>query len=517
MCDGEGCSLAHRAARNANPSVLQFLVEGKGLSISACNNVYKTPLHESCNAGLAANARLLLHLKAAINVRKGNGWTPLMYAAKSGQGDLVHLLVASKAEVEARNKEQSTALTLATRAGQTAAIAELVEAKADVRLNRIVFGLSQSNNQMGVILVCCRCGVVVICSVTVIALHAAAAQVNTQTRTRRTPLHSAIAAGHTGCVRALLAGKADICLQDGMGNTPVHECASHGQTEVLELIVETQNILIRRRERQEQQQKVNEAQGQPPARGVLKARGDYATSSGGAALAHATGTEISPGARVAQWSSDTERTPGTWRAYPHSGEVWLRTMMRVRDAVGQLPLHAAAVNGCVGILDRLLAVLRTNPDSDQTEAEGGEEFLGSAVAMLNSVDSTGCTPLHLAAVQGHAACVYRLVEAGADLEARTPPPGSRTALHCAAGWGKLGTVRALVSLKCDLSATDGAGHTALEVAKRGHAYSAKGARGWTNAEAGNLPAIATLLEVAATALEPVPPPEDADHPQEARR
>eukprot|EP00750_Incisomonas_marina_P028455 INCI6725.1.p1 GENE.INCI6725.1~~INCI6725.1.p1 ORF type:complete len:395 (+),score=80.36 INCI6725.1:609-1793(+) len=393
-----------------------------------------------------------------------------MYAAKSGQGDLVHLLVESKAEVEARNKEQSTALTLATRAGQTAAIIELVEAKADV---------------------------------------------NTQTRTRRTPLHSAIAAGHTGCVRALLAGKADICLQDGMGNTPVHECASHGQTEVLELIVETQNILIRRRLRQEQQQSGNNAREQPPPEGILNARSGYIASTDSPAMAQAAGTELRPEAQASQ-SSDTGLTFETWQAFPHSGEVWLRTMMRIRDAVGQLPLHAAAVNGCVGILDRLLAVLRANPD-DQTEAEGREDFLGGAIAMLSSVDSTGCTPLHLAAVQGHAACVYRLVEARADLEARTPPPGSRTALHCAAGWGKLGAVRALVSLKCDLSATDGAGHTALEVAKRGHAYSAKGARGWTNAEAGHLPAIATLLEVAATALEPVPPPEDADHPQEARR
>jgi ankyrin repeat protein len=77
---------------------------------------------------------LLLEAKAAVDVRKGNGWTPLMYAAKSGSGQVVELLVAHKADVEARNKEASTALTLATREGQSGVVSQLAAAKADVRV-----------------------------------------------------------------------------------------------------------------------------------------------------------------------------------------------------------------------------------------------------------------------------------------------------------------------------------------------------------------------------------------------
>jgi hypothetical protein len=175
-----------------------------------------------------------------------------------------------------------------------------------------------------------------------------------------------------------------------------------------------------------------------------------------------------------------------------TGTAWLQTHLHARDAVGQSPLHAAAVNGHRAVLQVLLRVPgATHP------------------SVLDAVDDTTCTALHLAAVKGHAGCVELLASSGADTEVRTAPPGSRTALHCAAGWGKLGAAQALVRAGADLAAADGSGRTALEVARAGHAQGASaGQGGWTNAEASCLPAIVSLLEVAAAAQWPGPPPDE---------
>ncbi len=124
----------HRAARNPDPAGLRRLLCQHGLSATSYSKVYKTPLHDACNAGHAANAALLLEHKADAAVHKGNGWTPLMFAAKAGSGPTIALLVEHRADLEAQNREQSTALTLATRAGQSGAVGQLLQARASVRV-----------------------------------------------------------------------------------------------------------------------------------------------------------------------------------------------------------------------------------------------------------------------------------------------------------------------------------------------------------------------------------------------
>ncbi|KAG8052618.1 hypothetical protein GUJ93_ZPchr0001g32076 [Zizania palustris] len=91
---------------------------------------------------------------------------------------------------------------------------------------------------------------------------------------------------------------------------------------------------------------------------------------------------------------------------------------------------------------------------------------------VNVSDEHGATPLHLAARQGHPACVRLLLDKGAIVSAPTAAygfPGSM-ALHLAARAGNLDCIRELLAWGADRLQRDSVGRIAYAVAlKRGHA------------------------------------------------
>ena len=89
---------------------------------------------------------------------------------------------------------------------------------------------------------------------------------------------------------------------------------------------------------------------------------------------------------------------------------------------------------------------------------------------LDPVDASGATPLMLAAHNGHAEVVRRLVELGSDAGIRDAR--GRTALHHGAEGGNAQVVEALISGGADADNLDSFGESALHLAAaRGHAES----------------------------------------------
>ena len=72
-------------------------------------------------------------------------------------------------------------------------------------------------------------------------------------------------------------------------------------------------------------------------------------------------------------------------------------------------------------------------------------------------DGSGWPALHLAADKGNVACLVNLLDGGADVAAKAPPPSSSTALHRALVNNHNGIVRLLVPLTADIDCVDGAG------------------------------------------------------------
>ena len=78
---------------------------------------------------------------------------------------------------------------------------------------------------------------------------------------------------------------------------------------------------------------------------------------------------------------------------------------------------------------------------------------------LDTMDSSGVTALHKAAIQGRVECLQELIGAGAKIDA--VDDGGACALHCAAFYGHNDCLRALIAAGANVNALDADGWSAL--------------------------------------------------------
>ncbi|CAN0260629.1 unnamed protein product [Lampetra planeri] len=123
--------------------------------------------------------------------------------------------------------------------------------------------------------------------------------------------------------------------------------------------------------------------------------------------------------------------------------IWRGPAVNCVDSSGYTPLHHAALNGHKEVVLRLL----------QHEAS------------TNVADAKGCFPLHLAAWRGDADIVRILIEHGPS---RSPPNqqnhDNETALHCAAQYGHTAVVRLLLEELTDPTMRNARFETPLDLA-----------------------------------------------------
>ncbi|XP_060101999.1 ankyrin repeat domain-containing protein 16 isoform X2 [Heteronotia binoei] len=190
-----GDTLLHYAARHGRLSVLRYLVETLEMDVELFNNDYKRPLHEAASMGHRDCVLYLLERGAAVDCLKKADWTPLMMACTRRNLDVIRDLVQSGANPLLKNKDGWNCFHIACREGDPQIIQYLLDISPDIW--------------------------------------------NTESKIKRTPLHTA--AMH-GCLEVLkillmrcpyLPDSADQC-----GVTPFMDAIQNGHLDVARLLLE---------------------------------------------------------------------------------------------------------------------------------------------------------------------------------------------------------------------------------------------------------------------------------------
>ncbi len=379
-----------------------------GADINAQDKWGMSPLHWAVKTGQRVMVEFLLDSGADLDLSERSiGWTPLEGAAWRGYTDVVELMLT---------RGGHWSLEVAAGVGNVEKTKELLAGGADPAEAEVGstpplhFAANTDHTEVARLL-----------------LEAGAA-VDATTHDGRTPLSWAVFRGHTNVAGLLIERGADLHAADDRGRLPIHQAVEHGHADVVALLLDA-------------------------------------------------------GAR-----------------YPNGGAD-----INALDEEGHAPLHNAAISGQREMVELLLdigadialpcgehgwaplgqAVMNMHADVAELMLTRGGRWSIEIAAGLGNVEKATelladganpdeaelglVTPLRFAAVTGHANVAELLLEAGAEVDAATRPPGL-TALFCAAWKGRADVVELLLEAGAAVDATCPLGRTPLhQAARAGHA------------------------------------------------
>lgn len=227
--------------------------------------------------------------------------------------------------------------------------------------------------------------------------------------------------------------------RDACERTPLHRCAESECLELVEALIEHNAQLSSK-----------DSDGATPLHLAMK--------SGSQQAAHRL---VDAGATV-EAKDNKLREPLHELAARQGNEQWAAELAerlvgdgyvraRARDELGRQPLHLAAANGGVHLVDHLAGVC-----NDEESMLFGE---------LDRQDDLGMTPLSLAVRNSHTKCAHKLSKHGAT--ARSVSTAGKVSLHHACAMGVKDMVPEIVRMSFgELDQQDGIGLTPLAVAIR---------------------------------------------------
>jgi ankyrin repeat protein len=446
---------------------IQEIIRNSPDLINAKNADGMAPLHYAAVRGQLRVARFLLEAKADLETRQRQDCTPLHLAALGGHKAMAELLLMRGADANARNDFQATPLHLAAAKGFTTLAELLLDKGAEV--NPLCAGGD------------------LVCDVSKEPAGRYKAVV-----APGMPLHSAAASGGKALVELLLAHHADLEVTSPSGNTPLMVAASDGKSDTVAALLdagangnatgdhgasvlhwavggrspEVMKLLLARKPRTDV---VMDSDLTPLQVALILGQGQLVEPLLGAG---ADPNRVMdpwqkpglPGAYVEVPSRNTRViSAAIWQQVegPISPDSWLGnwTPLEYALAVKNRALAEALLKG--GANPNLAVhgaplVLRVVNQPDLLK------LLLTFKTEVNFFDSSGRTPLHVAAAGTGPESVKLLLAAGAKVNAKDKTYGA-TPLHWAARPGNRAIVELLLAAGADASAKDNKGQTALDV------------------------------------------------------
>ncbi|XP_058480735.1 ankyrin repeat domain-containing protein 16 [Solea solea] len=233
-----GDTLLHYAARNGHLDMVEYLVQRVGTDVEVCNNDYKRPLHEAASMGHLACVSYLLQEGAKVDTLKKADWTPLMMACTRRNLDVIQELLCHGADPALRNKDGWNSFHIACREGDPLVVTHLLLFAPDV-------WSTESKTRRTPLHTAAMHG----CEEVVrILLESCGYRPDSTDSCGVTPLMDAVRNGHISVARLLLENhQASPTAADKLGAQLVHQVAVTGQVEALRFLVQDLSVDVNQR------------------------------------------------------------------------------------------------------------------------------------------------------------------------------------------------------------------------------------------------------------------------------
>ncbi|XP_070709592.1 ankyrin repeat domain-containing protein 16 [Pempheris klunzingeri] len=233
-----GDTLLHYAARHGHLDVMEYLIQRVGTDVEVRNNDYKRPLHEAASMSHRACVCCLLREGATVDSLKKADWTPLMMACTRRNLDVIQELLCHGADPALRNKDGWNSFHIACREGDPLVIQHMLLAVPDV-------WRTESKTQRTPLHTAAMHG----CEEVVrILLERCGYTPDSRDSCGITPFMDAVRNGHISVARLLLEKhQVSPTAADKLGSQPLHQVAVTGQVEALRFLVRDLNVDVNQR------------------------------------------------------------------------------------------------------------------------------------------------------------------------------------------------------------------------------------------------------------------------------